>query len=125
MQKKIKELKESISIRGNEITIVAVMKKIKEGDYYVYTSPTFLVSGYGETDVEALESYQLSMEVFCEDMLELSSKERDAYLTGKLGLIRENKENLSEIYVDTNGILQGLGTNGKEALETSIIEFDA
>jgi predicted RNase H-like HicB family nuclease len=117
---KIKELKESISIKGNEIAIVAVIKKIKEGDYFVYSSPTFLVSGYGETEQEAYESYQLNMEIFFEDLLELDKKERDAYLTGELGLVREEPQNLSELYVDKNGILQ---VTKSENTETSIVEI--
>jgi hypothetical protein len=122
MNTKIKELKESISIKGNEITIIAFMAMLKDGEHYVYTSPTFLVNGYGKTEKEAYESYLVCMEVFCDDMLAADSKERTTYLENELGFVKKEKETFSKMYVDSNGILRDLSNS--EVISTSMIEID-
>ncbi|MDR0791989.1 MAG: hypothetical protein LBE82_01675 [Chitinophagaceae bacterium] len=124
MQVKIHELKETIRIKHDEVNITALMAGYKDGEYYVYVSPTFLVSGYGENENEAYKSYLHNMEVFCEDLLSLSDKKRDGYLANTLGFKKEvlKSKKFSKLYVDRDGILHGLEA---DKIKTSIVEIAA
>ena len=116
----IQDIKESIRIKGNNIKINVLIASGKEGDHYVVVSPALLVSGYGYSEEEAKQSFQENIETFCEDLVKLSTERRLIELK-KLGFTHEklHNKNFSKLYVDENGVLQGLEPS---TLRTSMLE---
>jgi hypothetical protein len=81
MEHSFKDLEERIRIKNNLISSVGVVVASgKDGEYYVAISPSFLVSGYGETEGAALEDFRYNMNVFVEDLNRVSLKEKVEYL---------------------------------------------
>lgn len=114
------EIREFIRIKGDKINIKVLTASGKDNDTFVIISPALLVSGYGSTEVEAKESFEHNMELFCKDFLDLPIEQREKYLK-TLGFAKEKyrNKNFSKIYVDENGVLQGLE---QSTLRTSILE---
>ena len=114
------DIKESIRIKGNSIKIKVLISLGKEGEHYVVVSPSLLVSGYGSTEAEAKESFQENIETFCDDLVKLSNEQKIAELR-KLGFLKEKylNKNFSKVYVDENGVLQGLEPT---TLKTAMLE---
>lgn len=98
------EILERVIIENNKINIRTLLFLGKEGDYFVVISPSILVSGYGKTEPEALESFQHNLKVFGQDVLSLKIDERNSYLES-LGFLNHHT-NFSRSYVDSKGILQ-------------------
>lgn len=117
-----KDLSQSIRISKKGITVKIVIVSGKEGDHFVTIAPSIDVSGYGRTVKEAEESFDENMEVFLEDLMKLSKKDRENEIL-KLGFKRElfKNKNFSKIYVDENGVLQNFeaGTLKRKIMETS------
>ena len=114
------EIRESVKIKGDKINIKVLTASGKDGDSFVIISPTLLVSGYGLNETEAKQSFQHNIELFYKDLLQLSSEQRNSHLKN-LGFIKEKfkTKNFSKLYVDENGVLQGLE---QSTLKTSILE---
>jgi hypothetical protein len=114
------EIREYLRIKGSKINIHILTASGKDGDSFVIISPTLLVSGYGSNEIEAKESFQHNMELFCKDFIELSTEQKESYLR-KLGFVKEKykTKNFSKLYVDENGALQGLE---QRTLITSMLE---
>lgn len=114
------EIREYIRIKGGKINIKLLTASGKDGDFFVTISPTLLVSGYGENENEAIKSFEHNLELFCKDLLGLSKEDRDLYLF-KLGFAKEKfkTKNFSKLYVDENGVLQGLEPS---TVKTSVLE---
>jgi hypothetical protein len=114
------EIRESLRIKEGKINIKVLTASGKDGDSFVIISPTLLVSGYGSNEIEAEESFLHNMELFCKDFLELSIDQRESYLRS-LGFSKEKfrTKNFSKLYIDENGVLQGLE---QSTLKTSILE---
>lgn len=116
------DIKESIKIKNGRFLIKCIVLSGKDGGHFVTISPALMVSGYGATEKEAEESFQSNMRLFCDDLLTASESERNTYLKS-LGFKQEkyHRKNFSKIYVDTNGVLQGLeeGTVKTSLLETA------
>lgn len=108
-QFKINALKEFVKISNRHIHIKVVVSSGKDGDYYVFISPTLLVSGYGETIKEARESFEHNMDLFCEDLMKIDILKRNTYLHS-LGFEQERyrKKNFTNIYADKNNVLDTL-----------------
>lgn len=100
---------DTIRIKGSTLLIEATVVSGKEGDIFVSIVPSLMISGYGSTPEEATESLDVSMEAFCEDFMKLSTEQRKIELV-KLGFsqVPYHNKNFSKLYVDENGILQGL-----------------
>lgn len=115
-----KEIKESIRIKDKEIKLKVLTFSGKDGDFYVVVSPALLVSGYGNTEEEAEESFKANLETFCRDLMVLDSEQRDLELK-KLGFLKEkyHTKNFSKAYIDENGVLHGLE---KSSIRTSMLE---
>ena len=113
------EIREFLRIKGGKINIKVLTTSGKDRSSFVIISPTLLVSGYGSTEIEAKESFQHNMELFCKDFIELSTNQRDNYLR-KLGFTNEKfkTKNFSKLYLDEKGVLQGLE---QSTLKTSIL----
>lgn len=110
MKYSFEDLKETIRIKDNLISSIGVIVATgKDGDYYVAISPSFLVSGYGENEEEALADFEYNMDVLVEDLNALSNKDKVSYMQS-LGFKNDlfHKKNYSKAYVDENGVLQGL-----------------
>jgi len=103
------ELKETIRIKGDKINVGTMVISGKDGNYFVCISPALNVSGYGETEEEAKESFMENIDLFCSDLMILS-KEKIEHELFKLGFRREKykTKNFSKLYVDDKGVLQGL-----------------
>lgn len=112
------ELKESIRLKNGKLKLKAVAVSGKDGDTYVVVSPTLLVSGYGETEIEAKQSFEENVLLFCEDFIALSSEQKDGYAKS-LGFdkVKYHSKDYSKAYVDENGILKGLDL-GKLTIST-------
>lgn len=115
------DIRESFRNKGTKINISVLVITGKDGDHFVVTAPSVLVSGYGTTINEANDSFSHNMELFFKDFLELSVLEREKYLIG-LGFIKEKykNKNYSRLYVDENGVLQGLEHSTIKTLQTTI-----
>jgi len=100
---------EIIRISEKQLVIELIVSKGKDGDFFVQVSPTLNVSGYGKTEDEAKESFDLNIKLFCEDLMNLKLVERLKYIKS-FGFKNKKYQtkNYSNIYVDKNGILQGL-----------------
>src|SRR5690606_39311069 len=94
------ELKENIRIKGDKINVGTMVIRGKDGNYFVCISPALNVSGYGETEEEAKESFMENIDLFCSDLMILS-KEKIEHELFKLGLRREKykTKNFSKLYV--------------------------
>jgi len=114
------EIREFIRLKGDKLNIKVLTASGKDGDSFVIISPTLLVSGYGSNEIEAKESFQHNMELFCKDYLDLTSEQKENYMR-KLGFSKEKyrNKNFSKLYVDENGVLQGLE---QSTLKTSMLE---
>lgn len=104
--------KDSLSIRVNLISG-------KDGDFWVFISPSLNVSGYGKTIDEAKASFDENMEVFSDDITRASSSERNNILR-QLGWKQKRymKKQFSKAFVDEDGILQNLEQPKLVSLET-------
>lgn len=116
----IQDITDSIGIKGNNIKINVLISSGKDGDYFVTVSPSLLVSGYGETEEEAMQSFEENIRTFCDDLIKLSQEQKVIELR-KLGFTKEkyHNKNFSKAYVDENGVLQGLEPT---TLKTSRLE---
>lgn len=114
------DIKESIRIKGKNIQIKILISSGKDGEHFVVVSPALLVSGYGATEEEAKQSFQENIETFCDDLIKLSPEQKINELR-KLGFSQEKyfNKNFSKVYVDENGVLQGLEAT---TLKTSMLE---
>lgn len=100
---------EQIRVVGSKMKLNVVLYTGKEGDFFIAVAPSIKVSAYGINEDDAFKSFMENIEVFCEDMLALSHEERDSEFR-KLGFKKETyrNKNFSKVYVDENGVLQGL-----------------
>ncbi|MFA9191155.1 hypothetical protein AAGV28_07200 [Flavobacterium sp. FZUC8N2.13] len=117
----IEDIKETIRIKGDHIKINVMIASGKEGEHHIVVSPALLVSGYGSTPEEAKESFHENIKLFCEDLLTLPNDKKLIELK-KLGFTQEKfaHKNFSKLYVDENGVLQGLETVKTQRLEATI-----
>ena len=100
---------DTLRIKGGVLTVEATVISGKDGDYFVSIVPSLMISGYGSTEQEATDSLDENMETFCEDFMKLSNEQRKSELI-KLGFtqVPYHTKNFSKLYVDENGLLQGL-----------------
>lgn len=100
---------DTVRIKGGVLTVQATVISGKEGEHFVSIIPSLMISGYGSTEEEAMESLDENMETFCEDFMKLNQDQRKSELI-KLGFtqVRYHSKNFSKLYVDENGLLQGL-----------------
>lgn len=100
---------DTVRIKGGILTVQATVISGKEGEHFVSIIPSLMISGYGSTEEEAMESLDENMETFCEDFMKLNQDQRKSELI-KLGFtqFRYHSKNFSKLYVDENGLLQGL-----------------
>ena len=111
---------ETIRIKDSSISIKAIVASGKEGEHFIVVSPAILVSGYGNSAKEAEESFQENINLFCQDLIQLTHEQREIELT-KLGFtkVKYHNKNYSKSYVDENGVLQGFEPG---TLKTSMLE---
>lgn len=100
---------DTIRIKGADLNLEATVVSGKEGEHFVSIIPSLMISGYGATEQEAIESLDENVETFCEDFVKLSLEQRKAELI-KLGFkpVPFHRKNFSKLFVDENGLLQGL-----------------
>lgn len=101
--------KDTLRIKGGVLIIEATVISGKDGEHFVSILPSLMISGYGNTDKEAMDSLDENMETFCEDFMKLNSEQRKSELI-KLGFsqLPYHSKNFSKLFVDENGLLQGL-----------------
>ena len=123
MNIKVNDIIETVRIKDDSIAIKAIAVAGKEGDHFIVVSPAILVSGYGNTEKEAEESFQENINLFCQDLIKLTNEQREIELT-KLGFskVKFQNKNYSKSYVDKNGVLQGFepGTIKSSMLEATV-----
>lgn len=103
-----KDIKETVRIKGNTLSIKILSATGKEGEHFVTVSPALLVSGYGSTEEEAKQSFEENLKLFCQDFMKLNQPQRESELF-KLGFtkVKFHNKDYSKAYVDENGVLQG------------------
>jgi predicted RNase H-like HicB family nuclease len=117
------DVREYIRIKGKIATFKFVIARGKEGNYFVVVAPSVLVSGYAITEEEARQAFDENIETFFSDLMQLNSEQRKFELK-KLGFQQEkfHTKNFSKVYVDKNGVLQGIEP---DTLEISTLEMVA
>ena len=77
------------------------------GKHWISIIPSLNVSGYGDSEVDAIKDLEYNLKVLCNDLFELTQERRDAELM-KMGWSRNKffKKQYSSAYVDENGVLQ-------------------
>ncbi|APA93267.1 MULTISPECIES: hypothetical protein [Myroides] len=119
----LRDLEETIRIKKNLITsLEVVVASGKDGEYYVAISPSFLISGYGESEDKALDDFKYNVNVFIEDLNKISLKEKVDYIQS-LGFKNDklHKKNYSKVSIDDNGVLQGLERPSLKTLELDVV----
>lgn len=109
---------DSKGIQGIRINVI--VGQDNDG-YFICQSPSLQVSGYGDNETEARKSFDENIRLFQEDMAALSNKKRLEYLHS-LGWIKHklfNKQ-YSKVFVDAEGILQGLNEPQVNAVEKEL-----
>ena len=101
--------REFLRLKGRKLTFKVITISGKDGDHFVSIIPSLMISGYGATEEEADASLDENVETFCEDFLKLDPINQKAELR-KLGFsqLKYQNKNFSKLYVDENGLLQGL-----------------
>lgn len=103
----LKNEKDTIRIKNEKISCSLNVYSGKQGDYIINYCPSLKISGYGKTEEEAEDFIKVEMEVFCEDLHSMNTKEKEAFLSS-LGFKRDvfATKNYSKAFVDENGKLQ-------------------
>lgn len=93
----------------------------KSGEYWVSIIPSLNVSGYGESEEDAIKDLQYNLRVLYEDLYELTLAQRDSELK-KLGWSQNKffKRQYSSVYIDENGVLQNFDSPSQ--VKKSILE---
>ncbi|MCB0503216.1 MAG: hypothetical protein KDD32_11065 [Bacteroidetes bacterium] len=91
----------------------------KQGDYWGFVAPSINISGYGHSKKEARDSFEHNIDVFGDDLFELTVKERITVLK-ELGWEQHKffQKRFSKCYVDENGVLQ----NFDQDYEVQVLE---
>lgn len=116
-------IEDSIRYRKGHISAsLTVVSFIEDGSYVVY-SPSLEMTGYGDTEEEAKEMFSFSMEDYFKSLIKLSHKTIEAELR-KYGFKQKKfkSKNYSKLYVDQDGVLQGLDQPSLE--EVKIEKFE-
>jgi len=108
---------EKIRIKSNEIEMNLQVFKGKSQGSFVFYAPFVEFSGYGKSAKEALESFQLSLELFSEEILALKKEVQKIHLQ-KMGWKQEKikTKNFSKAFIDANGVLQNFDLGSKVEL---------
>jgi hypothetical protein len=122
---KIKPLKgvhkEKIKISPNSIHGVFLNFTGKSGDHWISIIPSLNISGYGNTENEAIQDLEYNVEVFSKDLFKLDHLQRVKELK-KLGWTKHKylKKQYSSSFVDENGVLQNF--DFPEQVKKTILE---
>lgn len=100
---------DTIRIKGGDLTLEATVVSGKEGEHFISIIPSLMISGYGSTEQEAIDSLDENVETFCEDFMKLNAEQKKTELV-KLGFsqVPYHSKNFSKLFIDENGLLQGL-----------------
>ena len=114
--------KDTIRIKDGKLNISVLVHSGKQGDFYISYCPSLNISGYGKTIEDAEDFLEVEMRVFCEDLFEMASDERENFLLS-LGFKKEKfkNKNFSKAYVDEDGKLRDFeeGTLERKILEVA------
>lgn len=106
-----------IAKRGGKLRINVATGK--QGEFWLCISPSLNVSSYGKTLEEAKKGFVENILTFVEDLLDLEIGVRNRVLRemgwNKTKILRKQ---FSKVFVDKNGILQGLENPQLLSLET-------
>lgn len=99
--------RDTLRLKGGQIYFSLNSYSGKQGEFIIYYVPSLKISGYGKTAEEAEEFLKIEIQVFCEDVLKMPIKEKEAFLAS-LGFEKEKfrSKNFSKAYVDENGMLK-------------------
>jgi hypothetical protein len=115
-----KDISDTIRIKSNSINLNLMVTSGIDHGHFVIISPSIMVSGYGSSEEEAKHSFEHNIHLFCKEIIELAKDKRDAYLL-KLGFSKNlfRTKNYSKLYVDENGVIQGLDP---DTIKSSIVK---
>lgn len=100
---------DTIRMKGVDLTLEATGVSGKEGEHFVFIIPSLMISEYGSTEQEAIDSLDENVETFCEDFMKLNAEQKKSELV-KFGFsqVPHHRKNFSKLFVDENEFLQGL-----------------
>ena len=114
--------KDTIRIKRGHLNMSISVYTGKQGEFFLAYCPSLNISGYGKTEQEAEDFIKVEMETFSEDVLSMSSIEKEKFLLS-LGFQQErfHKKNFSKVYVDEDGKLRDFdeGTLKRKVLEVA------
>jgi predicted RNase H-like HicB family nuclease len=106
-----------IAKRGGKLRVNVATGK--QGNFWVCISPSLNVSSYGKTLDEAKQGFVENILTFVEDLLDLDIGIRNKVLRemgwNKTKIVRRQ---FSKVFIDENGVLQGLENPQLLSLET-------
>lgn len=116
---------EIVRIKGNKVQLGLYVKCLMDGDNYLMYSPTLEISGYGDTEKEAEESFKHICKETFREILELPKKDIDSYLSS-FGFKKQKfkNKNFSKAFVDDDGVLRDLNID-LNTVKTSKVEIVA
>ena len=94
--------------RENRIKMSIRVYRIKDHDYIIQYIPSLNLSGYGDSEEDALKMLKEVVRDYCENLVDLKPEMQEAELS-KYGFKRERwkrKQFTSHVHVDKKGILQ-------------------
>jgi predicted RNase H-like HicB family nuclease len=97
--------------------------QIKDHDYFIQYIPSLNLSGYGDTEDEALEMLKVVVEDYCENLSCLKPELQAAELS-KYGFKQErwkSKQYTSNAHIDKLGVLQNFELPADTPIEESSI----
>ncbi len=65
---------DTIRIKGVDLTLEVTVVSGKEGEHFISIIPSLMISGYGSTEQEAIDSLDENVETFCEDFMKLNAE---------------------------------------------------
>ncbi|MBW3519516.1 hypothetical protein [Flavobacterium sp. NKUCC04_CG] len=116
----LQNIEETIRITETKIQLHFVVIEGREEAFFCIIAPTLMISGYGNTQKEATESFQHNVDVFIDDIATFTDQEREAFFTN-LGFKKDTLLNFSKAYRDETKVLQGFTSTTVKTAEVEII----
>ncbi len=116
----LQNIEETIRITETKIQLQFVVIEGREEVFFCIVAPALMISGYGDTQEEATESFQHNVDVFIDDIAVLTDQEREVLFTN-LGFKKDALLNFSKAYRDEVKVLQGFTSTTLKTAEVEII----
>lgn len=116
----LQNIEETIRITETKIQLHFVVIEGREGEFFCIVAPTLMISGYGNTQKEATESFQHNVAVFIDDVAALTDQAREGFFMD-LGFKKDALLNFFKAYRDETKVLEGFTSTTVKTAEVEII----